>query len=249
MSHPAENSNIGRAEPRRNPELCVIMPAYNEEASIRKVLNEWLPEIENFTSDFCFLVFDDGSSDSTAKMVENLAQRHGPRLECIRQENRGHGQTCLRGYHEAISRGAEWVFQLDSDGQCDPQYFFRFWRLRHHFDAIYGFRKRRDDGWKRMLASSILRWMFILCFRTKMLDPNVPYRLYRTQILEPSLSRIPDNFDLANIGLSYLLARRSEVRHQYVPIRFGERYGGEPSVKLGSFSQKARELYQQLRAL
>ncbi len=225
------------------------MPAYNEEASIRKVLNEWIPEIENFTSNFCFLVYDDGSKDTTADMVESLKPRFGDRLVCIRQQNRGHGQSCLRGYHEAISRGAEWVFQIDSDGQCDPQYFFRFWRIRHQFDAIYGFRKRRDDGWRRMLASSILRWMFIVCFQTKMLDPNVPYRLYRTQILEPSLSRIPQSFDLANIGLSFLLARRSEVRHRYIPIRFGERYGGEPSVKLGSFSQKARELYKQLRAL
>lgn len=231
------------------PELCVIMPAYNEQASLRKVINEWIPEIDNFTQNFVFLIFDDGSTDETVRVVEYLRGIHGERLELICQSNRGHGQTCLRGYREAIRRGAEWTFQVDSDGQCDPQYFFRFWRERKSYDAIYGLRKWRDDGWCRMIASFVLRWEFILFFRTRMLDPNVPYRLYRTEILESVIDRIPENFDLANVALSYLIANRPGVRHKYIPIRFGERYGGEPSVKLGSFVQKAAILFRQLRRL
>ncbi len=231
------------------PELMIVMPVHNEQASVRKVVLEWFHEVENWTEDFVFLAIDDGSTDGSARILVRLGDQLGQRFEVLQQTNKGHGQSCLTGYREACRRQVPFVFQIDSDGQCDPQFFFRFWRERENFDVIYGRRVRRDDGWRRVLASRVLRLTLLLFAGTNCIDANVPYRLMRTRNLQALLGRVPDDFFLANIALSVLLQRDGTWRHGNIPIRFRERYGGEPSVALGKFGEKAHELIGQLRKL
>jgi hypothetical protein len=69
----------------------------------------------------------------------------------------------------------------------------------------------------------------------------------RTADLKPIVDRIPADFFLANVALAVLLRREKSWRHGTISIRFRERYGGEPSVELGQFGEKARELFNQLR--
>lgn len=232
------------------PELMLVMPAYNEQASVRKVVLEWFDELQNWTEDFTFLAIDDGSTDGTLAILKRLKEKLGDRFEILSRENRGHGQTCLEGYRIALERKAAYVFQIDSDGQCDPQFFFRLWREREKYDVIYGQRVKRDDGWRRMLATHVMRacllgWCGVDCY-----DANVPYRLMRTPALAGPLPRIPKGFFLANVALAVLLRKAApEVRHAAIPIRFRERYGGEPKVKMSNFLDKALELRRQLQSL
>jgi dolichol-phosphate mannosyltransferase len=230
-------------------ELMIVMPVFNEQASVRKVVLEWFHEIENWTEDFIFLAINDGSTDGTAQILARLRDQLGPRFEILDQANMGHGQSCLIGYREACRRNIPFVFQIDSDGQCDPQYFFRFWRKRKQFDVIYGHRKKREDGWRRVMASQVLRATLLLGAGANCIDANVPYRLIRTSELSSILYHIPQDFFLANVALAVLLRRQSSWRHTSIPIKFRERYGGEPSVALGKFGEKARELIVQLRRL
>ncbi|WP_395750212.1 glycosyltransferase family 2 protein [Prosthecobacter sp.] len=231
------------------PELLVVMPVYNESASVRKVVNEWFTEIENWTGKFVFLAINDGSTDGTGDILLQLRGKFGERLEIVDRENRGHGQSCLQGYRLAIERGIPFIFQLDSDGQCDPQYFFRFWRDRNKFDVIYGVRKRRDDGWRRVIASMVLRLTLLVFTRVNCADANVPYRLMRTAACADTINRIHAQFFLANVGLTVLLRHQPGIMEGLVPIRFRERYGGEPSVPLGKFATRAVEMVRQLRDL
>jgi glycosyltransferase involved in cell wall biosynthesis len=231
------------------PELMVVMPVYNEQASVRKVVIEWFNEIENWTEDFIFYAVNDGSTDDTPRILSRLRGQLGPRFEIRQQSNVGHGQSCLLGYREACNRGIPYVVQIDSDGQCDPQYFFRFWRNRGVFDVIYGQRVKREDGWRRVAASYILRANLLLAARTNCVDANVPYRLMSTARLDAVLDKIPRQFSLANVALAVLLKHDKTLRHGRVKIKFRERYGGEPSVALGKFGAKAFELNRQLRQL
>lgn len=232
-----------------NPELILIMPVYNEQASVRKVAMEWFQEIENWTENFVFFAINDGSTDDSQKVLNRLRQQLGERFEVLEQKNMGHGQSCLNGYRVACEREIPYVFQIDSDGQCDPQYFFRFWRLRDSHDVVYGARKRRDDGWRRTIASQVLRLTLLALTGENCVDANVPYRLMRTKRLREVVDRIPPNFFLSNVALAVLLKKDPAWRHAAVPIHFRERYGGEPSVRLGKFGEKAKELADQLREL
>ena len=231
------------------PELAVVMPVYNEQASIRKVVREWFEEVQNWTENFIFIVLDDGSRDGTHNLLLRLQQELGPRLEVLKHANQGHGQTCLSGYRHALKIGVPWILQIDSDGQCDPQYFFRFWNKRGNLDAILGHRVRRDDGWQRVAASHILRITIFLFAATNCRDANVPYRLMSAESVRRCVDRIPRTFFLCNVALSVLLKRDRSIRHGHIPVRFRERYGGEPSVPLRTFGFRAWELIQSLRLL
>lgn len=230
------------------PELAIVMPVYNEQASVRKVVTEWFYEIENWTEKFVFLCIDDGSKDKSLKILQRLQAQLGDRIRIISRENRGHGQSCVEGYRWSCQREIPWIFQIDSDGQCDPQYFFRFWRLRENYDVIYGVRTRRDDGWRRVIASWVLKVVLLTTQGVWCPDANVPYRLMKCATLSKEVEKIPLTFFLANIALAVLL-KKSAVPHGYVPIGFRERYGGEPSVRLGNFTDKAVELVKQLAEL
>ncbi len=80
------------------------------------------------------------------------------------------------------------------------------------------------------------------------MDANVPYRLMRTENLRPLVDSVPPDFDLANIALAVQI-RRAGWREASVPIVFRPRAGGEPSVPLARFAQKAIQLLSQLRNL
>ena len=231
------------------PELLVVMPVFNEQVAVSKVVREWFPTLEAATPNFSLLALNDGSTDGTLAALHALRAELGPRLEILDRPNRGHGQSCLQGYRIALERGAPFVFQIDSDGQCDPQFFDAFWQRREHCDVLYGHRVRRDDGRARAVVSAVERAFLLLFFGVNCVDANVPYRLMRTRVLAPALARIPSTFRLGNIALAVLLRKDPPVRHGSVPIHFRARDGGEPTVRLTGFVPKALELYRQLRAL
>lgn len=226
--------------------LWVVMPTYNEEASVGKVLAEWIPEIRKVAGEagFAFCAYNDGSRDQTAILIDGLRQQY-PELKVVHKENSGHGQTCVFGYHDAVKNGSEWVFQIDSDGQCDPRYFASLWALRDNYSIIFGERRWRDDGVFRLIASRIVSAVIYITAGVWIRDANVPYRLMRTSVLKSVLNEVPADFRMANILLSVLLEKQLSIK--WVPIGFRQRYGGAPSVKKLSFVLQGIYLFNQMR--
>ena len=112
-SGPADHARPGPG----GPELWVVMPVYNEAAALRAVVEEWVPVLARCTRDVTFCVVDDGSTDATPAVLRQLASEH-PQIGVVRKRNTGHGRTCLHGYRLAVTRGARFILQIDSDGQC-----------------------------------------------------------------------------------------------------------------------------------
>ena len=94
-----------------------------------------------------------------------------------------------------------------------------------------------------------MKFTLLLVGRVWCEDANVPYRLMKSNLVADKLNMIPTGFFLSNVALSVLLKRDRSVRHGCIPIRFRERYGGEPSVELGRFGSKAAELIDQMASL
>jgi dolichol-phosphate mannosyltransferase len=222
-------------------DLAVIMPVFNEEESITKVIEEWLPQLKNLGVNFKMVILDDGSTDSTPKILETLKSQFAPYVEVIRHSNRGHGQTCIAGYEYALSMSAQWILQIDSDGQCDPIYIEEFWRQRDSNSLIFAYRRQRDDGFSRFLISRVVAFTSWLGSGVWVKDPNVPYRLMKANLLKNVVTQVPKEFYLANILVSLLLRRLSPIK--WVPIRFRDRFGGSPSVKLRSFARHGTRLF------
>jgi len=220
----------------------LVVPVYNEEDAIVPVLTEWRAELERTVGGgrFAILVVDDGSTDATPSRLAGVAW---PELRVHRHSNRGHGQSCLAGYIEAAKTGAPYLFQIDSDGQCDPAGFARVWERRRNAPAIYGRRITRDDGLARRLISRVLRLSLKVARRTRLNDTNVPFRLYDAPLAAATARRIPPDFSLANIAMALLL---EPAGFEEVPIHFRDRMGGHPTVRLWGFVPKALRLHRDL---
>ena len=91
--------------------VLVVMPAYNEEASIADVLER----LRRVAPGFDRIVVNDGSTDGTGAAVEKLAERE-LRLPC----NLGYGKALQAGLCYGLDHGYDIVVSLDADGQHDP---------------------------------------------------------------------------------------------------------------------------------
>lgn len=225
----------------------VVMPVFNEQASIAKVIHEWYPILEKTARNFTLLTIDDGSSDGTLEILKSLKFQLGDRLEILSRPNCGHGQSCIQGYRVAIQRNNPYILQIDSDGQSNPTHFSAFWEKRDQFDVIYG-KRTRQDGIRRIIASAVLRTALLLVAKVNCTDANVPYRLMKTAACASAIASVPEAINLANIALAVILRRDPAISHGAVPITFPPRYGGEPSVPFSKFAAKAVELFQQVKA-
>ena len=210
--------------------LYVVMPAYNEEANIGTVIEQWYPVVEQVGGKSRLVILNDGSKDDTYKKIQEYEKNY-PRLIGIDKENEGHGATILRGYRYAIEAGADYIFQTDSDGQTLPEEFWQFWRKRRVCGLLIGYRKARKDGISRIFVTRVLRLVLFAVFHTWIKDANTPYRLMRATQLNKVLNDIPEDFNLSNVLMTVIYKKR-DLGVYYIPITFRPRQGGKNSLNM-----------------
>jgi dolichol-phosphate mannosyltransferase len=232
-----------------SPDLAVVMPVYNEAANIGSVVREWFGVLAKVAPRFSLLALNDGSKDDTRTALASLSQELGPRLRVIDKPNSGHGRTCRHGYEVALKASAAWIFQLDSDGQCDPAYFEQFYENRTAYDCLFGYRRTRDDGLGRLVISRGCRTLLWVLTGAYMHDANVPYRLIRAGALRRALRRVPADIDLQNIALTIALKREPELRWKHLSIHFRARQGGENSINYRKIAEMGFGFLRDLRRI
>ncbi len=220
------------------------MPVYNEEESISNVIDEWHKALTESKVDFTFCILNDGSKDNTLNLLKKYESKY-PQIKLIDKPNTGHGQSCITGYKLALEQGADWIFQIDSDGQCDPRFFPQFVSLAKDHKAIYGRRKTRDDGFKRMIISKFVTLFTFVATGQWIWDANVPYRLIHASLMKNIAYKVAPDFHLANIYVSVLTNKQEKIK--WVNIHFRDRSGGSASVKTFSFVKHGFKLFGQLR--
>ena len=219
-------------------ELVVVIPVFNEKDNIVALVKEWTECFNSMGIDYQFMLINDGSTDKTLEILQGIEIKEPTRILVVDKINSGHGRSCRLGYSAAVAAPAtKWILQIDSDGQCDPQYFQSFWGHRNENDCIFGRRIKRDDGIARVITSKACKFLATLIGGRDLVDPNVPYRLMRRDILEPALKLIPPSFDIHNVAITFVLKRRKDLRWKYVPITFRERQGGSNSINLMNVCQ------------
>lgn len=213
--------------------MHIIIPAYNESANIRGVINDWYPVVEKLNAQgevSKLVIIDDGSKDDTYRILCECAQSR-PFMEAKTKPNSGHGATVLYGYRYALGDGADYIFQTDSDGQTLPSEFDAFWKERESYDMVIGWRRGRQDGFSRILVTKVLKYVIALCFGVSITDANTPFRLIKAETLRRYIDLIPQDFNLSNVILSVIFAKKS-CKVKYVPITFRPRQGGVNSINM-----------------
>ncbi|MBM4143432.1 MAG: glycosyltransferase family 2 protein [Lentisphaerae bacterium] len=234
------------------PECVVVMPAWNEEACIADVVTQWHGAVRSTLGPdrFELLVVDDGSTDGTPAILDALAARHRE-IRVLHQPNGGHGAAILAGYRHAVERNPDFVFQVDSDAQFEPDDFDLFWHLRNDSPFILGQRVERHDAPHRLIVSRLLRALLLCLFRMRIPDANIPCRLISRECLAASLRDLPEGVFAPNVFLSVLAVARG-CNSLNLTVHHRPRAGGASSLGwnlVGVCLRSARELVKFRRRL
>jgi dolichol-phosphate mannosyltransferase len=223
--------------------LCVVIPVYNEDACILKVLKDWVSFFQEEKINAHFVIINDGSTDNTSKVLDGFYQDK-PQFHIIHQENQGHGPSVLTGYHYALGLQPEYIFQVDSDDQFMAKDFRKFWDKRNDSPFINGVRVSRQDSFARKLISFIMRSMVFEWFDQEIQDPNIPYRLFESRFLKNVLYALPLNLFAPNIFISVIsFAFLKDVPE--IPVTHKDRQTGKVSlVSLGLLKACLKTFYQ-----
>ena len=216
--------------------LYIVMPAYNESENIVDTIHQWYPVVERINqADNCeaiLAIANDGSKDNTGEVMQQLKLKEDLRFfEPINKINGGHGQTVLFLYRHAISNGADYVFQTDSDGQTNPEEFWQMWEHRNEYDFQIGYRKGRQDGLSRVFVTKTLRLIVWLMFQEWVTDANTPFRLMQRDKLQAIMKVIPEDYFLCNVAIA-AIAKKWGYRMKFYEITFKPRQGGVNSINM-----------------
>lgn len=170
--------------------LWVIVPCYNEEAVLPITAPLFLAELQKMiaagkiSSESRILFVNDGSRDSTWKIICGLARQDEHYLGIAQSRNRGHQNALLAGMMEAKDR-CDITITIDCDGQDDISAMERMVEeYGKGSDIVYGVRSRRDtDTWfKRTTAQSFYKLMNKM--GVEMVYDHADYRLVSARVLQ-----------------------------------------------------------------
>lgn len=207
-----------------SPELEVLLPVHNEadsiENTVRELYNELSPRVQ-----LRFLICEDGSVDDTKEILRRLSESIPMRL-ILSVERKGYSRAVKDGM-KALE--APYLLCLDSDGQCDPKDFARFWSVRTQADVAIGWRMRRADSNLRKLMSRTFYRIYQLLYHVPAHDPSCPYVLVKKKVVH----QLVDEVGIMQQGFWWEFVARV-CRHgfsiQELPVRHRLRSAGTTQV-------------------
>lgn len=162
------------------PDLSVVLPVFNEAESIARVLEELVGVLEqSFPDQWEVLAVDDGSTDTTATLIQEVSTRF-PRVKLLPQEqNAGQSLALCAGFKQA---SGEWVATLDADGQNDPADLPKLFAIRGEADVVFGFRANRQDPWSKRAAGKLANGIRNLLLGENIKDTGCSLKLFRRSL-------------------------------------------------------------------
>jgi len=202
----------------QNPQVSIIVPAYNEQAAICDVLDGIATAMDAMGEPYEIIVVDDGSQDDTALLCASR-----PSVRVIRHSrNRGTGAARTTGVRAAR---AERLVMIDADGTYPADRIPAFVQALDECDMIIGARDREMGTmpWLRRLAKDAIRLLASYMTETPIPDLNSGLRaMKRSRVLE-FLHLLPNSHSWVSTITMAFLSSGYEVR--WMPITYHRRVG------------------------
>lgn len=168
-----------------SPALDVLLPVHNEAQTIAGTIRELYDTLAPRLP-LRFIVCEDGSRDGTQQVLAHLAQSYPIHL-LMSAQRKGYSRAVIDGM-KALE--ADYLLCLDSDGQCDPHDFGKFWNARGEQDVAIGWRVHRSDSLLRRVLSGGFFRLYQLLFHVPVHDPSCPYVLAHKVVIESVVSEL-----------------------------------------------------------
>ena len=208
-----------------DPLLSVVMPAYNEQATIDEIVRRVLSvplRIE-------LIVVDDGSKDGTRDRLSALQREHGFKL-VLQPQNRGKGAALRRGFEEVTG---DIVLIQDADLEYSPEEYPALIELicQGRADVVYGSRflgRHRVFLFTHYMGNRLLTFLTNVLYNTMLSDMETCYKVMRVEVLR-SMQLRSDSFGIEPEMTAKIFKRGYRVYE--VPITYDGR-GYEEGKKI-----------------
>lgn len=212
-------------------ELSMFFPAFNEEENIVATVRDAAAALDPLgLQTLELVVVDDGSTDATGRLADELAQAD-PRVRVVHHPvNRGYGAALKSGFAAARH---DWVFFTDGDGQFDVADIERLLPFAGPYDAVIGYRLDRQDSRLRKLNTFLWTRLVRRAFDLRVRDVDCAFKLLRRSALD-TLPALESDGALVSTELLVRWRRAGftwlEVGVNHYPRRAGTATGADPRV-------------------
>ena len=206
--------------------VLLIIPAYNEEESLRSLIEE----IKTVCPYVDYLVVNDCSSDDTERLLEELGANYIS-LPC----NMGIGGAVQSGYRYAAQNGYDIAIQIDGDGQHDVRFVKDMVKLIEdkQADVVIGSRFIDKEGFQssqaRRIGIRILSMLIRLMCGAKVKDVTSGFRAVNRRFIELFAENYPDDYPEPEVIVTAKLYG-AEIKE--LPVVMRERTSGKSSINL-----------------
>ena len=202
--------------------VLVIIPAYNEEESIKNVVNEVLKQ------DVDVLVVNDGSRDNTY-----IEARKTNAIVLNLSSNLGIGGAVQTGYLYAYKNGYDIAVQIDGDGQHKPEYIQEMVKIiqTEEYNIVIGSRFVEKTSYKqtffRMLGINVTSGIIRLFARKKICDTTSGYRAIDRSIIKLFANEYPYDYPEPCTNMQVVLKGK---KIKEIPVEMRQRETGKSSI-------------------
>jgi glycosyltransferase involved in cell wall biosynthesis len=233
----------------------IVVPFHNEEENVTILYARLKQVMEQVDDSFELVLVDDGSTDRTYKLLEEIAAVDSRVLVVKLRRNFGQTSALAAGFDHATG---EFILAMDGDLQHDPNDIPAFLeKLDEGYDVVSGWRKTRIDNFiLRRLPSSIANWIMARLSGVRIHDFGTTFKAYRREVIQniplygemhrfipalaswygASICEIPIRNVIRERGKShYGLGRTFRVFFDLMTIRFLLKYMSRPLHFFGGF--------------
>lgn len=208
-------------------DLSLVLPAYNEADGLESVVGPLAQALGGAGISYELILVDNGSSDSTGAVIDQLALRDPRVRKVVVPVNQGFGWGILRGMQWASGR---LVGYMGSDGQVSPEDVVQVYRLSTSTgcDIAKVRRALRDDGILRRVQSLVFNSLLCMLFGIRCADVNGSPKILPRGVVDRLALSSRDWFLDAEVMIK---ARRLGLSVSEHPIRFQARAQGRSHVR------------------
>ena len=218
--------------------ISVFFPCYNEQDNVTTTAEKALSVLEKVSVEFEVIIVNDGSSDSTGQIADEIAGRDSRVKVVHHRTNLGYGAALKSGFKTATKK---LVFYTDGDGQFDINELPPLLPLMGQYDIVSCYRLNRQDPFIRKINAWCWTKLVCLLFAMKIRDIDCAFKLYKREIF--------DNIKLSSTGAlidTEILAKA--VRRGYTITQKGVHHyprtaGAQTGANLKVILRAFRELF------
>lgn len=203
--------------------MTIIIPLFNEEENLIRVEEELSKFLPTAIEKSCVLFVDDGSTDNSLRMVEEICTRHEDFHYIAFEENQGLSAAIKAGFDYTET---PFVGYIDSDLQTDPEDFNLLLEKCADYELVTGVRVERKDSFKKNMSSRIANGIRNAFTHDGMDDTGCPLKVIHTDVAQ----RIP-----MFKGLHRFLPAMVNLQNGktiQIPVRHYPRIAGTPKYFL-----------------